>query len=368
MSRVLRLRLRDFRTYEDTKLELGPGATVIHGANGAGKTNLLEALYFGCTARSFRTSNEREIVRFDAKTTRVEIDVRAADGDHTIAIGLTPGERKLIQVDESDVERIAEHPGRPLVSVFAPDRLELIKGTPALRRAHIDAVVAGLWPSRGATRRAYAQALAQRNALIARIRHGGSTSALQAWDLELATHGIALRNDRAKAMVMVAKDYPAVAGELGLAGESELRYRPRTKAETPEEFAAELADRHQSDLDRGFSQHGPHRDDLGLLRDGRELRAYGSQGEQRLALLSLLLAERAVLASERGAPPLMLLDDVMSELDAERRERLIARLDDGGQALITTTDLAHIPATATKPLTIGVSGGELKTGPEALAA
>ena len=367
MSTVLRLRLRDFRTYEDAKLELGPGANVIHGANGAGKTNLLEALYFGCTARSFRTSNEREIVRFDAKTTRVDVDVRAADGEHSIAIGLTPGDRKLIQVDESDVERIAEHPGRPLVSVFAPDRLELIKGTPALRRAHIDAVVSGLWPSRTSTRRAYAQALAQRNALIARIRHGGSTSALHAWDLELATHGIALRNDRAKAMDLVAGRYPAIAEELGLAGASELKYRPRTKAETAEQFATELTERHQSDLDRGFSQHGPHRDDLGLLRDGRELRAYGSQGEQRLALLSLLLAEREVLAEERGAPPLMLLDDVMSELDADRRERLIARLDDGGQSLITTTDLAHIPATKTKPLTIAVSGGELRPGLELAA-
>jgi DNA replication and repair protein RecF len=362
MSTVLRLRLRDFRTYEDARLELGPAANVIHGPNGAGKTNLLEALYFGCTARSFRTSNEREIVRFDAKTTRVDVDVRAADGDHSIAIGLTPGERKLIQVDESDVERIAEHPGRPLVSVFAPDRLELIKGTPALRRAHIDTVVSGLWPGRASTRRAYAQALAQRNALIARIRHGGSSSALHAWDLELATHGIALRDDRAKAIDLVAARYPSIAGELGLAGRSELKFRPRTKAATVEEFATELNERHQSDLDRGFSQHGPHRDDLGLLRDGRELRSYGSQGEQRLALLALLLAEREVLAQERGAPPLMLLDDVMSELDADRRERLIARLDDGGQSVITTTDLAHIPATQAKPRTVAVADGELRPG------
>jgi DNA replication and repair protein RecF len=368
MSTVLRLRLKQFRTYEDAQVVLGAGANVIHGANGAGKTNLLEALYFGCTARSFRTSNEREIVRFEAKTTRVEVDVAAADGEHTIAIGLTPGERKLIEVDDAEVERIAEHPGRPLVSVFAPDRLELIKGTPALRRAHVDAVVAGLWPSRSATRRAYSQALAQRNALIARVRHGGSTSALQAWDLELATHGIALRDDRAKAVDLVAQGYPAAAEELGLAGAAELVYRPRTKAATAEEFAAELAERHSSDLDRGFTQHGPHRDDLGVLRNGRELRAYGSQGEQRLALLALLLAEREVLAAERGAAPLMLLDDVMSELDAQRRERLMARLDGSGQSLITTTDLAHIPASAAKPLTIAVAGGELKTGPAAVAA
>jgi len=122
-----------------------------------------------------------------------------------------------------------------------------------------------------------------------------------------------------------------------------LRYRPRTQAATPEAFAAELAERLDSDLERGFTGHGPHRDELALLRDGRELRAYGSQGEQRLALLALILAEREVLAAERGAPPLLLLDDVMSELDADRRERLIARLGSAGQSVITTTDLAHVP-------------------------
>ena len=118
--------------------------------------------------------------------------------------------------------------------------------------------------------------------------------------------------------------------------------RGRRRGE-PAELAAELLERRASDLERGFTQHGPHRDELLLLRDGRELKSFGSQGEQRLALLALLLAERAVLTEERGAPPLMLLDDVMSELDADRRGMLIARLDDGGQAVVTTTDLGHVP-------------------------
>jgi DNA replication and repair protein RecF len=135
---------------------------------------------------------------------------------------------------------------------------------------------------------------------------------------------------------------PGTAAELGLAGAAELRYRPRTRAGSPEALAAELAERLDADLERGFTTHGPHRDDVALLRDGRELRAYGSQGEQRMGLLALLLAERAVLEDERGAPPLLLLDDVMSELDFGRRERLVERLR-AGQALVTTTDVAHVP-------------------------
>jgi DNA replication and repair protein RecF len=354
MAVVERLRLRDFRTYAAQEVALGPGLTVVHGRNGAGKTNLLEGLYFGCTGRSCRTSNEREVVRFDAQAARVEVDTDQS----TLAVGFQPGQPKRFTVDGAPVEKLSDAPGRPLVAVFLPDRLELVKGAPALRRAHLDQVVAALWPTRSATRRAYAQALAQRNALIARIRSGrASRDALPAWDAELAGHGIALRDDRARTAELLREPFDALARDLGLTGQGELRYRPRTKAQSAEAFAAELAERLESDLERGFTGHGPHRDDLVMLRDGRELRAYGSQGEQRLALLALLLAERAVLAQERGAPPLLLLDDVMSELDADRRALLVERLSDG-QSLITTTDLAHVPG-ADRPgvVRIAVNGG-----------
>src|SRR4051794_41204868 len=175
--------------------------TVVHGRNGAGKTNLLEGLYFGCTGRSCRTTNEREVVRFGAPAARVEVDVETRDGPHELAVGFQPGEPKRFRVDGAPVERLSDSEARPLVAVFLPDRLELIKGAPALRRAHLDQLVAALWPARAATRRAYGQALAQRNALLARVRaHGSGRASLAAWDLELARHGIALRNDRAAAL------------------------------------------------------------------------------------------------------------------------------------------------------------------------
>ena len=341
---VTRLRVRDFRSYATADVALGAGLTVLHGANGAGKTNLLEALYFGCTGRSCRTTNEREVVRFDAQATRVTVDGRDRDGAHELAVGFQPGEAKRLTADGAPVERLLDVAARPLVSVFLPDRLELVKGPPGLRRSHLDQVVAALWPARAATRRAYAQALAQRNALLGRVRSGaGTRTALGAWDLELARHGVALRDDRAHAVALLAERAADAAAELGLAGAVELRYRPRSRAETPEALAAELAERVDADLERGFTGHGPHRDDLAFLRDGRELRAFGSQGEQRLVLLALLLAERETLEQERGAPPLLLLDDVMSELDATRRERLVARLAEPGQSVVTTTDLAHVP-------------------------
>src|SRR4051812_20200986 len=259
--RVERLRLRDFRTYAAADVLLGPSLTVVHGANGAGKTNLLEGLYFGCTGRSCRTTNERDVVRFGARPARVEVDARDRDGAHELSAGFQPGEPKRLRVDGAPVERLADSPARPLVSVFLPDRLELVKGTPSLRRAHLDQLVAALWPARSATRSSYTRALAQRNALLSRVRGGRvAEAALDAWDAELARWGVALRDDRAAAVERVAAAFPQQAAELGLAGDAELRYRPRTKAATAQELCAELAERRASDLERGFTQHGPHRD------------------------------------------------------------------------------------------------------------
>jgi DNA replication and repair protein RecF len=347
--RVISAELRDFRTYTRAEVWLGPGLTVVHGPNGVGKSNLLEAIYFGCTGHALRTHNERELIRFGEHATRVLVRVADERDQHELSIGFgtDPDNDRPIKrmwADGAPVERLLDLDIRPLVSVFLPDRLELLKGPPALRRSHLDQLIVAIWPSRRETRRAYARALAQRSALIAGIRAGRSSRAtLPTWDRELARHAIALHDHRAEVLALLAGPFAQRARELGLDGESTLEYRPRSRAADPEQFVAELQERLPGDLARGFSGHGPHRDELAILRDGRELRSFGSQGEQRLALLALLLAERAVLLERRGRLPLMLLDDVMSELDRHRRELLTGELSTGGQSLITTTDLAHVP-------------------------
>lgn len=343
--RIREVSVRDFRSYERARLTLGDGLTVITGPNGAGKTNLLEAVYFGCTGRSCRASNEREVVRFGAPSTRVVVRVQAADGDHQLAVGFAPGEPKRLVVDDAPVDTMLNSAVRPLLTVFLPDRLDLVKGPPAVRRAHLDQLVAALWPARVQTRRAYAQTLAQRNALIARIRgHGGSRGGVAAWDLQLARHGIALMADRRSAVDAVSEPIAEFAQELGVGAPTAIAYRPRSRAESAQELADELAAKTDSDLERGFTGHGPHRDELSLLRDGRELRTYGSQGQQRLALLALLLAERDAIGRLRGSLPVMLLDDVMSELDHGRRLALSTRLRAGaGQAVVTSAELSQVP-------------------------
>jgi DNA replication and repair protein RecF len=343
--RVVSLALRDFRCYENAEVSFGGGLTVVFGPNGAGKTNLLEGLYFGCVGRSCRTANEREVVRFGASSTHVRVSSLAEDGPHETSVGFIPGQPKRLKVDGATDDRLLDAAARPLVSVFIPDRLELIKGPPALRRAHLDHLVAGLWPARGQTRRLYGQALAQRNALIARIRAGrGDRRSLTSWDAQLGRLGVSLMRDRREALAAISPHARRVADELAVGAELTITYRSRSQADRPEELADELAERVEQDLERGFTDHGPHRDDLLVRLAGREVRAYGSQGQQRLSLLALLLGERDALADQRGTPPLMLLDDVMSELDHGRRLALIELLRGGlGQSVITTTDLEHVP-------------------------
>lgn len=339
--RVRRVGLRNFRSYEQAEFELAGGLTVVVGPNGSGKTNLLEGIYFALTSRACRTSNERELVRLGAELTTTEAEVEAEDGTHRLWVGFKPGEPKRLQVDGAPVDRFGPEAPRPLTVVFLPERLELVRGGPSLRRAHLDQFGAALHPAVADLRSRYARALAQRNALVA--RHHVADSVIAPWDGELAQIGWELMQARAKAVESLTEPFARLAEELGLPEPATLEYRPRSRATSAEQLREELAERRAADLQRGFTAHGPHRDDLQFSHGGTPLRQFGSQGQQRVALLALLLAEREVLSERRGQPPLVLLDDVMSELDADRRMRLIELLRAGGQALVTTTEAEHVP-------------------------
>jgi DNA replication and repair protein RecF len=349
--RVRRIRTLGVRNLADAEVELGQGVTLASGPNGAGKTNLLEAIYLALAGRSPRTRNDREAIAFGEPLGRAEADVEDDPGDS----GLVERRTFLCAIERGGDRRhtIDGHaPGpdaeelRPPLSVFMPERLVLVKGPPANRRAHLDRFCAALWPARGGARSRYARALAQRNALIGRIRHGqADATALAAGETELGSAGVELMALRAEAADALGAPFTSSASALGVDGEVRLRYRPRSEASEPSELAAELAARRESDLARGFTTHGPHLDELAIERSERALRRYGSQGEHRLGLLALIFAEREVLLSEGRPPPLLLLDDVTSELDPDRRRALCELLVAGaGQALITATESSQLPA------------------------
>jgi DNA replication and repair protein RecF len=340
---VTAVEARPLRNLDRVRIELGDGIVALVGPNGAGKTNVLEALYFALTGRSFRTADRRELIPFGGTVARSTATVRDADGIERqlmAAVSRVEGRRHLLDGNPLDAALAARH--RPAISVFSPDRLVLVKGPPSERRAHLDAYVAARWPPRSSLRRRYGQALAQRNALLGRLAAGGALGGLDVWDATLAELASELVVARSEAVAELAPPFTSAAAELGLGDDATLAYAPRASG-TADEIRAGLGERHEADVRLGRTSWGPHLDELRVELGSRALRRYGSQGQQRAALLALLFAEREALLAARGVAPLLLLDDVMSELDPERRERLIARLR-GGQSLITAASEDGLPA------------------------
>jgi DNA replication and repair protein RecF len=347
---------RAFRNLADARVESAASVVVVCGPNGAGKTNLLEAVYFALTGRSFRAGGDRDMIRYAEQGARVELEL--ADGSALLAALDRSGERRHLLGGRA---LAGEWHERPLVSVFHPDRLTLIKGAPAHRRAHLDRLGGAIWPARSDLRQRFGRTLAQRNTLVTRIKSGrGGAKSLASWDERLAAEAEPLIAARTEAVDVLAAPFGELAERLGLP-HAEVSYRPRAGGDRAK-LAAELARRRAQDLGRAYTSYGPQLDEIELRLDGRALRRFGSQGQQRLALLALLFAEREVLLGVGRSAPLLLLDDVMSELDPDHRRLLVELLEaGGGQALITATEADQVPcATA---LRIPVSAGAVAAPP-----
>ena len=308
------------------------------GPNGVGKTNLLESLHVGSQGFSPRTRTDVQLIRFGARTSRIHVHGRRGAVPIDIELTIEAGAGKRAKVNGATLRAAEQLRSETAALVFTPDRLGVVKGAPAARRAYFDRVLGRLSPARAQLPVEYGAAVAQRNASLRRVAGGFSTrAALQPWTEQVAELGAALVDARREALALLGAPVAERAGELGLP-DAELRYdgEPLT--------VAALDARVDRDLERGVTGAGPHLDDVVLAAGGRELRSFGSQGEQRLAVLALLLAEAELIAERRGVPPLLLLDDVLSELDPGRRRILAGRLARSGQAFVTATDAAMLPA------------------------
>jgi DNA replication and repair protein RecF len=331
--------LIDYRSYAKLELGLRPGLVLAVGPNGVGKTNLLEALHVGTQGFSPRTRNDAQLIRFGETATRVAVRGHRGTVPLEVELVVEAGSGKRAKMNGAPLRATEQLRSETATLVFTPDRLGVIKGAPAARRAYFDRSIGRLSPARAQLAADYGAAVAQRNASLRRVAAGHSSrEALAPWTTQVAELGTELVAARRETLQLLAPHFAARAAELGLL-EAELRYDG-----APVSVAA-LEDRLDRDLDRGITGLGPHLDDVVIASGTRELRSYGSQGEQRLAVLALLLAEAELIVERNGVPPLLLLDDVLSELDPERRQILAARVARVGQALITATDAAMLPAT-----------------------
>ena len=293
---------------------------LVTGPNGAGKTNLLEAVHVGTQGFSPRTRTDAQIVRFGESAGRIALGGARGAAKIELEVTLRSSEGKRAKLNGAQLTAAEQLRTELAVLVFTPDRLAVVKGGPAVPL-----------PAE------YGAAVAQRNAALRRIAGGYSTrEALAPWTARVAELGRSLVEARTETLALVAPGFAARAEELGLSV-ARLAYdgSPPT--------VAELEATIERDLDRGTTGLGPHLDDVQLLSGTRDLRQFGSQGEQRLTVLALLLAEAELIADRRGYAPLLLLDDVLSELDPGRRRALADRVAATGQTLVTSTTAAALP-------------------------
>jgi DNA replication and repair protein RecF len=325
---------------------------LLHGLNGAGKTNLLEALHVGTQGFSPRARRDAQMIRFGASAGKVTLHGSTGDNAFETDIVLAPREpRKVILNGErlASADRL-RHELTTLV--FTPDRLAVVKGAPATRRAYLDRAVGRLLPARATLANDYAAAVGQRNAALRRIRAAQSTrDALAPWTGRVVALGEELVRARTEVLALFAEPFTQSAGALGLSSAT-LGYEGEPVTE------AELEDRLESDIDRGVTGAGPHLHDVRVEAGGRDLRVFGSQGEQRVAVLSLVMAEADALRDRLGTSPLVLLDDVLSELDGERRRALAAMISRAAQTVVTATAAEALPGEPAQLL--AVSPGEVR--------
>lgn len=371
--RIHRLEIEDFRNYRQARLTLPAGLVLIVGPNGTGKTNLMEAVGLAATGRSPRGAADGDLIRHGAGRCRVRVEARHRRGAIEVeAVIAAPGTKRLL-LNGRPVRRRSDLLGHlPLVTFF-PDDLALVKGTPSLRRRFLDLLISQCRPRHAAEVQQYASVLRQRNSLLGDIRRGSASKELaDLFDEQLVRAGVSIivrRLHFVKELEKVGAPIQEAVGEekLGLAYSLAGR-EPRTleTVDLPAEdqlagWAQEQIEHlRQEEIRRGYTLWGPHRDDLVIRLDGRDARMYASQGQQRTVVLALKMSEIRLLTGMHGETPLVILDDVLSELDQRRTDALLHHLAQVEQVFLTAT--RQPDGVAAGAAVLAVAGGQVLQG------
>ncbi|MGK5519794.1 DNA replication/repair protein RecF [Micromonospora sp. URMC 107] len=356
---VRRLELVDFRSYERVGVDLEPGANVLTGANGVGKTNLVEALGYVATLDSHRVATDAPLVRMGASSAVIRCAVAHEGRELLVELEIVPGKANRARLGRSPARRARDVLGALRLVLFAPEDLELVRGDPAERRRYLDDLLVSRQPRYAGVRADYERVVKQRNALLRTAylarktggSRGGDLSTLAVWDTHLARHGAELLAGRLELVAAlgphVTKAYDAVAAGRGAAG---IAYRPSVELAEPttdrealtEALTAALVESRGAEVERGTTLVGPHRDELALTLGPLPAKGYASHGESWSYALALRLAGYDLLRSD-GIEPVLVLDDVFAELDAGRRERLAELVGGASQLLVTCAVDEDVP-------------------------
>jgi DNA replication and repair protein RecF len=341
------LSAREFRNFERLDLAIPPNGFALIGENGQGKTNLLECIYYMQVLRSARGARDADLVRFGARTFHIASTIHNGLA-HELSIGFdAQSKKKKVTADGSVVSKLSEAFGSLPSVMFSPRDIQMVAGGPGERRRYLDLVLALSSRRYLTSLQLYRAALARRNAALKDAARGGDENAVAVWEPALAEHGAVLVIDRGSWIRGRQDEYTALSSAIGEGGEARMSYAsPAAREENVEEGLAASLERHRRhDIRRGMTHSGPHRDDVVLSLDGRDLRLFGSAGQQRTAAIALRMLERATLREARGASPVLLLDDPFAELDVRRSSRILELLRNAGlgQTILAVPRASDIP-------------------------
>lgn len=340
--------LLNFRNYSEEYIELDPGLNIFYGDNAQGKTNIVEAVYLLTMGKSHRTNKYNELVKWDENDTRIRIRFKKEDFQYDIDFMLKRNQKKQIKVNGIRLDKLSDIIGKLNTVIFSPDHMKIIKEGPSERRKFIDSILSQTRPKYYYNLSQYLKVLAQRNILLNSDKNKSIEKYLDIWDNQLVEYGSKIIRERQLFISEIDKKAWGINKELSGGRENfRLRYMPSVGEnkhdvnDIKEAFEKKLAEARSADIRRGITNYGPHRDELNLYINDKEVRNYGSQGQQRSALLSLKLSEMDYIKDEIGSMPILLLDDVFSELDKTRQGFLISFIKNV-QVILTCTEYENL--------------------------
>ena len=336
---VKNVKLKNFRNYKDAEINLGKNINIFYGENAQGKTNIIESIFLCSMGKSFRTNKEKEMINIEEESCSIEVEYEKSDREGKIKIEI--GNKKNIYLNGIKIKKLSELLGNLNIVIFTPDDINILKGGPQNRRRFLDIMISQLRPNYMHILNLYLKTIEQRNKYLRQIKEEHKDeNLLEIWDEKLAEYAIKIYEYRKEFIEKIIKKLDIIHKNI-TNGEEQIELEYVTECDSKEKYLKLLKERRKLDIIKGFTTKGVHRDDFMIYINKKDIKIFGSQGQNRTAMLSLKLAELQVIYDEIGEYPILLLDDFMSELDKTRRKNFLENIE-GTQVIITGTEKLDI--------------------------
>ena len=336
---IKKLKIKNFRNYESEEINLEKNINIFYGQNAQGKTNIIESIFLCSLGKSFRTKKDKEMIKLNEQNALVEVEYEKSDRDGKIKIEI--GNKKNIYLNGIKIKKLSELLGNLNIVIFTPDDINILKGGPQNRRRFLDIMISQLRPNYMHILNLYIKTMEQRNNYLRQIKEEHKDeNLLEIWDEKLAEYAIKIYEYRKEFIEKIIKKLDIIHKKI-TNGEEQIELEYVTECDSKEKYLKLLKERRKLDIIKGFTTKGVHRDDFMIYINKKDIKIFGSQGQNRTAMLSLKLAELQVIYDEIGEYPILLLDDFMSELDKTRRKNFLETIE-GTQVIITGTEKLDI--------------------------